>query len=221
MPSKSWSSGDVLNAADVNSILANQVVMTFADSAARDAGFGGAGEPTLADGMVCYLLTDEFQIYDGSEWVTLLNTDLGQPKVVQVVTDKTEDAYTTTSTAFVQITDLTVDITPQLSSSTLLVIGTFQVGHSEGTGGFIQVQRGGAAIRLDPAGWFYTGSTNSDYSGATVTIVCKELPASVSEQNFTCWYRGEGATGVAINRSFAGTAGQVGPSTLTVLELSG
>jgi len=219
--SKNWSSGDILNAADVNSILADQVVMVFANSTARDAGFGGAGEPTLAEGMTCYLLTDEFQIYDGSAWVTLLNTSLGQPKVVQVVTDQTEDTYTTTSTSFVQITAVTVDITPQLTSSTLLVIGTFQVGHSEGTGGFIQIQREGSAITLDPAGWFYTGSTNSNYSGATVTIVCKESPASVSEQNFTCWYRGEGASGVAINRSWAGNAGQVGPSTLTVLELSG
>ena len=221
MPSKSWSSGDVLNAADVNSILANQVVMTFADSAARDAGFGGAGEPTLADGMVCYLQTNEFQIYDGSGWVTLLNTDLGQPKVVQVVTDQTEDTYTSTSASFVQITDLTVDITPQLTSSTLLLIGTFQVGHDDTTGGFVQIQREGSAISLDPAGWFYTGSSNSDYSGSCLTIVCKESPASVSEQNFTCWYRGESTGGVAINRSWSGTAGQVGPSTLTVLELSG
>ena len=67
--SKNWSAGDVLNAADVNSILADQVVMTFADSAARDAGFGGAGEPTLAEGMFCYLTgSNEFQYYNGSAW---------------------------------------------------------------------------------------------------------------------------------------------------------
>jgi len=221
---KLWSAGDVVGASgdtDINTALLQQIVGVYANSTARDAAFGGAGEQTLADGMVCYLLTNEFQIYDGSGWVTLLNTDLGQPKIVQVVTDQTEDTYTTTSASFVQITALTVDITPQLTSSTLLVIGTFQVGHSEGTGGFVQVQREGSAISLDPAGWFYTGSTNSNYSGATLTIVCKESPASVSEQNFTCWYRGESTAGVAINRSWAGNAGQVGPSTLTVLELSG
>ena len=71
---KNWSAGDVLNAADLNSV-SDQVVFQFADSAARDAGFGGAGEPTLADGMCCVLLdTNEFQIYD-SGWVALLDTD--------------------------------------------------------------------------------------------------------------------------------------------------
>ena len=74
--SKNWSAGDVLNAADVNSILANQVVMVFADSSARDAGFGGSGEPTLAEGMFCYLNdTNEFQIYTGSSWVTIGDPD--------------------------------------------------------------------------------------------------------------------------------------------------
>ena len=78
--SKNWSSGDVLNAADVNSILANQVVMVFANSTARDAGFGGSGEPTLAEGMFCYLNdTNEFQVYTGSAWVTI-----GDPEVVIV-----------------------------------------------------------------------------------------------------------------------------------------
>ena len=70
--SKNWSAGDVLNAADVNSILANQVVMVFADSSARDAGFGGSGEPTLAEGMFCYLNdTNEVQVYSGSSWTTI------------------------------------------------------------------------------------------------------------------------------------------------------
>lgn len=70
--SKNWSSGDVLNAADVNSILANQVVMVFANSTARDAGFGGSGEPTLAEGMFCYLNdTNEVQVYSGSSWGTI------------------------------------------------------------------------------------------------------------------------------------------------------
>ena len=73
--SKNWSAGDVLNAADVNSILANQVVMTFADSSARDAGFGGSGEPTLAEGMFCFLAdTNQLQVYNGSGWVAAVST---------------------------------------------------------------------------------------------------------------------------------------------------
>ena len=69
MASKNWSGGDTVTATDFNAVLADQVVMVFADSAARDAGFGGAGEPTLAEGMFCYLTgSNEFQYYNGSAW---------------------------------------------------------------------------------------------------------------------------------------------------------
>jgi len=70
---KLWSAGDVVAASgstDINTALLQQIVGVYADSSARDAAFGGAGEPTLSDGMICYLLTDEFQVYDGSAWVT-------------------------------------------------------------------------------------------------------------------------------------------------------
>lgn len=36
----------------------DQTVAYFADSAARDAAFGGAGQPTLSPGRVCYLFSD-------------------------------------------------------------------------------------------------------------------------------------------------------------------
>ena len=69
MASKNWSGGDTVTATDFNAVLADQVVMVFADSAARDAGFGGAGEPTLAEGMFCYLTgSNELQYYNGSAW---------------------------------------------------------------------------------------------------------------------------------------------------------
>jgi hypothetical protein len=93
--SKNWSAGDVLNAADVNSILADQVVMTFADSSARDAGFGGAGEPTLAEGMVCFLAdTNVLQIYTGAAWVAVADTD------VMIINGKNVGVGTGTPTGF-------------------------------------------------------------------------------------------------------------------------
>ena len=222
---KLWAAGDVVGASgdtDINTALLQQIVGVYAASANRDAAFGGAGEPTLAEGMVCFLSdVNQLQIYNGSAWVSIADADYGSPKIVQIVSDQTEDTYTTTSASFQQITALTVDITPQSTASTLLVIGTFQCGHDDTTGGFIQIQREGSAISLDPAGWFYTGNANSDYSGSCVTIVCKESPSSVSEQNFTCFYRGESTGGVAINRSWNGSAGQVGPSSLVVMEVAG
>ncbi len=73
--------GDVLTAAQVNTFLQDQVIMRFASSVARDAAFGGAGEPTLAEGMFCYLLdTNEFLVYTGSAW-TAVDTTTDSSKI--------------------------------------------------------------------------------------------------------------------------------------------
>lgn len=50
MPTKTWQSGEELKAADINQYLQNQVVMTFADAAARTAAI-----PSPTVGMVSYL----------------------------------------------------------------------------------------------------------------------------------------------------------------------
>jgi hypothetical protein len=60
-----------LASADVNDYLADQVIMRFATTTARDAAFGGLGEPALAEGMTCYIDNlNVLQTYDGSNWVT-------------------------------------------------------------------------------------------------------------------------------------------------------
>jgi hypothetical protein len=63
-----------LSSADVNDYLADQVIMRFATTAARDAAFGGVGEPTLAEGMTAYIDADNsIYTYDGSNWVKIVN----------------------------------------------------------------------------------------------------------------------------------------------------
>ena len=69
---KLFTSGSVLTAAQVNTYLMDQAVMRFADETARTNAFGGLGEPTLAEGMMSYLMdTDSVQVYDGSAWVSV------------------------------------------------------------------------------------------------------------------------------------------------------
>lgn len=66
---KLWIAGDEVTAALMNGYLQDQVIMVFANEAARTAAFGGAGEPTLAEGMFSYLSDiDQLQYYDGSSW---------------------------------------------------------------------------------------------------------------------------------------------------------
>ena len=69
---KLFASGDVLTADQVNTYLMDQTIMKFASTSARDAAFGGAGEPTLAEGMMSYLMdTNSVQVYNGSAWVAI------------------------------------------------------------------------------------------------------------------------------------------------------
>ncbi len=78
---KLFASGDVLTADQVNTYLMDQTIMTFASTSARDAAFGGAGEPTLAEGMFAYTTdTNTLWLYTGATdgWVNVLGSDIGQ-----------------------------------------------------------------------------------------------------------------------------------------------
>ena len=73
---KLWATGDLVTASHFQTYLQDQVVAVFADSSARDAAFGGTGEPSLAEGLVCFLKdTNELQIYSGSAWVPIIDLD--------------------------------------------------------------------------------------------------------------------------------------------------
>lgn len=66
---KLFVAGTILTAAQVNTYLMDQTIMRFATTAARDAAFGGVGEPTLAEGMFCYIDADDsLYYYDCSAW---------------------------------------------------------------------------------------------------------------------------------------------------------
>lgn len=66
-----FTAAQVLTADQMNQS-ARTGVPVFADTTARDAGFGGAGEKTLAEGQLCYLeSTDKVQFYNGTSWANL------------------------------------------------------------------------------------------------------------------------------------------------------
>lgn len=63
---KTFNTGDVLSASDVNTYLMQQTVMVFADSTARSTALGA----NVAEGMVSYLKSDDtLYTYNGSAWV--------------------------------------------------------------------------------------------------------------------------------------------------------
>jgi hypothetical protein len=67
MPRKVFTAGEVLSATDVNSFLMNQMVQTFAGTAARGSAIG-----TATEGMLTYLAdSNTFEYFDGSSFVPL------------------------------------------------------------------------------------------------------------------------------------------------------
>jgi hypothetical protein len=67
MPRQVFTAGEVLSATDVNNNLMNQMVMTFAGTAAR-----GSAIATPTEGMLTYLAdTNTFEYYNGSSFVSL------------------------------------------------------------------------------------------------------------------------------------------------------
>jgi hypothetical protein len=76
-----WEAGEVVTAANLNQYVQDQVIAVYADSAARDASYGGVGEPTLAEGMFCFLKdTNSFLYYDGVAW-TAVDTSVDASKI--------------------------------------------------------------------------------------------------------------------------------------------
>ena len=74
-----------LSSDDVNNYLADQVIMRFATTTARDAAFGGVGEPTLAEGMTAYIDADNsIYTYDGSNWVKMVSAST--PPALEYIT---------------------------------------------------------------------------------------------------------------------------------------
>jgi len=64
---KTFASGDVLTASDVNTYIMEQQIMVFASSTARDAAITSPSE-----GMFAFLKDDDSLVYyDGSSWETL------------------------------------------------------------------------------------------------------------------------------------------------------
>ena len=63
---KDWQIGEVVEAAEFQTFLQDQVVQVYADSSARGSALGTA----VAEGMASYVKdTDSFEVYDGSGWV--------------------------------------------------------------------------------------------------------------------------------------------------------
>ena len=67
---KNWTSGQVLDAEDLNEYVADQVIARFATIGDRTAAYGVSGAPVLQKGLFSWVeSTEKLYFYDGSAWV--------------------------------------------------------------------------------------------------------------------------------------------------------
>ena len=150
--------------------------------------------------------------------------------VLQVVSATTVVAFSTGSASAVDITDLTVNITPRSTDSKILITGNVEISNSSnGTTSFIQLIRvisGGAtsniAINTDATTTNATIANNTShaYNMTNNGFDFLDAPSTTSEITYKLAAFGSGSSNVLINRR-GDSAIQGGVSTITAMEIQG
>ena len=172
---------------------------------------------------------------NGSTKATLNSSGFSYPgAVLQVVSAIKTDTFTTTSTSYVDITGLTVNITPSSTSSKILIITTVTYGGGTNSYGFGRLVRNGTPIALgNDDGALRTectfpmnientvsGSAKTQCGGMTVL----DSPATISAITYKIQtIAAYGGTTTTVNRNDANSNDYftgLGVSTITVMEIA-
>ena len=213
-----FTSGQVLTAAQVTQI--NTGIPVFASSTERDAAFGGTGEKTLAEGQMAYLEdTNATQYYDGSSWSAIAGG-----KIIQLAFTNKVDSFTTTSGTFVDITGMSVSITPTSATSTIYVLATLTVAAATGHNAKLNLLRDSTDISQSTGGASFNMTkfvaNSAQAQVGSPTILFQDSPATTSATTYKIQIAcSTGGNTVAVNRRADNTT-YGSTSSITVLEVS-
>ncbi len=145
--------------------------------------------------------------------------------VLQVVSAAKVDAFTTTSSTPVDVTGLSVSITPTATTSKILVQVQLFCGSDTSTAVYANIVRNSTALNVSTAGSTYNSTIgsflNSPNLYLTMPIIFLDSPSTTSATTYKVqvFTSGGGAT-VAVNRRVV-DAVIGGSSTITVMEIAG
>ena len=220
-----FTSGDVLTAANTN--LLTNAPPVFSGTATRDAAFGGTGEKTLAEGQLCYLEDSNIvQYYDGAAWATVGPASSGA--VVQVKSAFKSDTFSTASTSFVDVTGLSISITPTSASNNILVMLTTNLAtDGSSTAIWARLMRGATAIAIGDAAGSRTQATLGAYpnGGLVITgaMTFLDSPATTSATTYKLQIQMNSAATGYVNRNNSDTDAAAvarAVSSITVMEVT-
>jgi hypothetical protein len=179
-----YAAAEVLTAANMN-ISAGTGVPVFASGTTRNAGFGGAGEKTLAEGQFAYLEDSNLlQVYNGTVWVNLL------PDGGTVLTSQT-----TTSGTLGDLATVGPSVTIDTGTSALVSVSCF-ANNTLGAGNtaFMSVAVSGASTIAASTNW---GARTTFWSAnASVTMAGFFIMTGLTagSNTFTAKYSTDGST---------------------------
>jgi len=150
--------------------------------------------------------------------------------VVQVLQSVKTDTFSTNSASYVDVTGLSVSITPSSASNRILV--TFHIHGAYTNIGMCQLVRNSTAIALgDAAGSRQQGTVGALHNSGdpnamwVFSMTFLDSPATTSATTYKLQVRGESATNpIVVNRSVSDAntpTGLRGISSITVMEVKG
>ena len=140
-------------------------------------------------------------------------------KVLQVVTTTKTDATSTTSSSFVDITGMSLSITPSSTSSKILILS--DIGLSSDTterSDQIRLLRDATTI-VSSANLFRLTSTNSYMYNASLNYI--DSPSSTSALTYKLQWLSEAGVGTAYLNRRGNNATVFTASTITAMEIAG
>ena len=182
--------------------LANRIdvvgVNPFADAAARTTAI-----PSPVEGQMSSLSdTDSVERYDGSAWAAIAGG-----KILQVVIGTLDTTDRSTSSAtFVDVTGVTVTITPQKIDSEILLVATFN-GRIDTSGStWLSTQIADASNNaMSGAGDNLMGALSHGGNFATLqTLIATVSPATLSAVTYKLRFKTTSGTGTILNATMGG-----------------
>jgi hypothetical protein len=200
-----------------NSDITSITGLTTALTAAQ----GGTG--LTASGTAGNLL-----VSNGTTWASSLPP---AGSILQVISATKTDGFTTTSTSYVDITGMSVTITPKSATSKILIIANGMLAAPASVNAFAQLVRGATAIGLfgnTSLGTYYAAylnpnSPDTDRGYANVTFNYLDSPATTSATTYKLQLYSSDGTSVAWGTRYASGSNlpaQGGTSTITIMEIA-
>jgi hypothetical protein len=169
--------------ATANAAIPKSVVTTKGDVVTATA---SATPARLGVGSNGQVLTADSTTATGIKWATVSAT----PRIGQVVTATTSSGTATAGSGWVDVTGLSVTITPTSASSKILIVSSFGTisssgGSSSYFAGFVQLVRTSTSLQTEFVGGYYPGgATTNTASYDAYSIQYIDSPATTSATTY-------------------------------------